>query len=730
MNTEKKFIAKISICIAAILFSFSAVQSQDSLIDSLSAVVQKSPADTSKLNGMYALSRQLFISGQNEKALQLLEEIQSFIATLSSQKGEQKKQVHQKLKSESAKAINLKGVIYKSKGDFNEALKYCLEALKIREELNDQQGMAGSYVNISGLYSTLGDDANELKYMELAIKNFEAINDKKGLGLILHNQSQFYFAHGDYEKALATNLKAQKFSEEAGDLINITFCLIYTGVVYNEMGEYDKSIEYILKALDLTAQTGDKSNEGIAYSNLGLNYQYKGDLEKAFYYQQKYLQVATEMNDKKNIAHAYYMLSSLFESERERKIKNNDASAPVMLDSAMHYSLLAKRQYEEIGAKDVLATALLFCGKFSIKKKKFDDALSYLQQALQIALESENKRDRMHAYLYLSDLYAAKNEFEKALKFHTSYADLKDSILNETSIKNISELNSRFEAEKKDNQITLLKNQQTIDRMNIQQASLKQKFALAGLLVLLLFSAYTYYRYRQRIILSNRLSASFTELKQTQSQLIETERQREQEKIRLRISRDIHDEIGGNLTKIALLSDVISSETKTNGSETKQSLDKISEYARNVNTSLSEIVWSVNPKQDTLESLIAYMRNYIHSFLSDTGINFTINFPEPSESVSLNPDLKRNIFLVLKESLNNAVKYSRAKNITIRFNLNEKQFQFNITDDGIGMNGEQKSASGNGLNNMRFRMEQSGCQLKIVTSPGNGCEINASGNIS
>lgn len=266
--------------------------------------------------------------------------------------------------------------------------------------------------------------------------------------------------------------------------------------------------------------------------------------------------------------------------------------------------------------------------------------------------------------------------------------------------------------------------------MNIQQASLKQKFALAGLLVLLLFSAYSYYRYRQRIILGDRLSASFTELKQTQSQLIETERQREQEKIRLRISRDIHDEIGSSLTKISLLSEMASDESSNKTVATKESLQNIADYSRKVNASLSEIVWAISPQQDTLDRLLAFMRNYIHTFFKDTGINFKIDFPEIAADQPLNPDLKRNIFLVLKESLNNAVKYSKAKNISIRFNLNEKQFQFNVTDDGIGMNGELKSASGNGLNNMRFRMEQSGCQLKIVTSPGNGCEINASGNIS
>jgi signal transduction histidine kinase len=229
--------------------------------------------------------------------------------------------------------------------------------------------------------------------------------------------------------------------------------------------------------------------------------------------------------------------------------------------------------------------------------------------------------------------------------------------------------------------------------------------------------------------LSEKLAQSLTELKQTQEQLIATEKQKEQENVRLRISRDIHDEIGGNLTKIALLSDLLSADPNANGNAATQSLQKISAYAREVNTSLSEIVWSVNPKQDTLESLIAYMRSFIHSFLQDTGIRFTIDFPDEVENRELNPECKRTIFLVLKEALNNCVKHAEARHINIRFKPSDRHFELTIKDDGKGFSMNDKSLLGNGLNNLEYRIRQFNGSFTVSASPQNGCEIDVSADL-
>jgi signal transduction histidine kinase len=177
-----------------------------------------------------------------------------------------------------------------------------------------------------------------------------------------------------------------------------------------------------------------------------------------------------------------------------------------------------------------------------------------------------------------------------------------------------------------------------------------------------------------------------------------------------------------------------SDEVSTKPAETRESLQSIAEYSRNVNSALGEIVWAINPQQDTLERLLAFMRHHVHSFLEDTGIEYKINFPDTAEDRHLNPELKRSLFLVLKESLNNAVKYSRAKNIAVDFSVNENHFDFKIADDGKGFDASPKTPlqkrdefEGNGITNMKYRVEQCNCNFRISSSPGKGCTIEVSG---
>lgn len=801
MKITQPFSLKINLCASVTIllcfFSVSAL-SQKSIIDSLAAVEQKTPDDTGKFDVMYAIGRQLGITGQYEKALLQIERLQSLIKIISSKPYSKNKLVQQRLLSENARVQNFKGVIYHRQSKYKEALDCYFKALKAREELNDRQGMAMACNNISGTYGILGDEVNELKYLELATTNFNLVNDKKGLGQAYYNQSLYYYRHGELDKAIETNLKAQKMSEEAGDIISITHCLLHTGVIYKELGNHEESNNYYRKALTLAEQTGDKVAKGYIYSNIAINYKYKGDYENSFKFQRLALQTQVELDDKKNIANVYLNTGQLFAEIMEQKFSVRDSSlAKQMQDSAIECYSRSKEIFEALGEKTDYAKVLCELGRIFTIKKDFEKAESFLNKGLNFTTQSGDRKEKMYAYLCLSDLFSLKQEPAEALKYHRLYSSLRDSIFNETTAKTITELNTKYETGKKEKQIVLLEKQQEINRIELilkqeqinkqaladkdktqtimlvskdneikglqvikqsvelekqkeetekkksevvllyketelqqarlQKVKLTQSFTFLGIIALLLFGGFTYYRFRQRKQLSEKLSLSLAELKQTQKQLLDAELERAQENVRLRISRDIHDEIGSNLTKISLLSELVSSNGENHDAESNKSLNEISHYATSVNNSLSEIIWAVNPKQDTLDSLLAYMRNHSHSFLQDTGISLKIIFPESVASFHLNPDLKRNIFLVLKEALNNSVKYSKAKNIEIKFSLKDKQFSFYVKDDGRGFDVSHNHSSGNGLSNMADRMEQSKGKLKIISSPGMGCTVEVHG---
>jgi signal transduction histidine kinase len=229
---------------------------------------------------------------------------------------------------------------------------------------------------------------------------------------------------------------------------------------------------------------------------------------------------------------------------------------------------------------------------------------------------------------------------------------------------------------------------------------------------------------------NDNLFLTLENLKQTQSSLIKAEKQKETEIIRSRISQDIHDDISSELTKISWMSELLKSREEKNAEFlSHELLAKITASSRNTISKLQEIIWAVKPENDNLESFFLYSRNFIANFLEHTTIKYEMSFPISTEGLSINPQLKRNLFLVLKESLNNAVKYSSAKEIQVTFVLEGTSYCFSICDDGVGIEPDVIRGGGNGLLNMRSRIEVSGGNFRVETGKNKGTKIVVQGEL-
>ena len=131
---------------------------------------------------------------------------------------------------------------------------------------------------------------------------------------------------------------------------------------------------------------------------------------------------------------------------------------------------------------------------------------------------------------------------------------------------------------------------------------------------------------------------------------------------------------------------------------------------------LGEIVWTINPKHDTINCLLSYFSNYISGFMSDTDINYTIDFRECIPDRTIHPELRRNLFMVLKEAVTNIAKHAEAGNVNFIFNIEGDNLSMEIKDDGIGIREENKSPFGNGLKNMQSRMQDIGGTFEIKSN--------------
>lgn len=202
--------------------------------------------------------------------------------------------------------------------------------------------------------------------------------------------------------------------------------------------------------------------------------------------------------------------------------------------------------------------------------------------------------------------------------------------------------------------------------------------------------------------------------------IIEAEAALERE--RMRISKDMHDELGASLTKISLMSDLAKRNLEDPG-QLKKDLNSISEASRNVASSMDEIVWAVNPKNDSLEKTIFYFIHYIEDYLSSTEIEFAVAIPDTIPSRYLNAELRHNLFLVLKEAVNNIVKHSGADMVKLSISLENSSFILSLEDNGIGIDLSSVDQFSNGLKNMSKRIEDFEGSMEILNSSPRGAKI-------
>jgi signal transduction histidine kinase len=199
-----------------------------------------------------------------------------------------------------------------------------------------------------------------------------------------------------------------------------------------------------------------------------------------------------------------------------------------------------------------------------------------------------------------------------------------------------------------------------------------------------------------------------------QRQLQTLREQEALEKERSRIARDIHDQLGANLTQVALLGELVESD-KNVPEEVEAHARQICQAARETTRTLDEIVWTVNPSNDTLEGLITYICKHAQEYLATAGIRYRLDAPAHLPDVAVLPEVRHNVFLASKEAVTNIVRHAKASSVCVRLRLDSNSFKLEIEDDGRGLPSpnEKNIESRNGLRNMRKRMEDIGGGFSI-----------------
>ncbi len=211
--------------------------------------------------------------------------------------------------------------------------------------------------------------------------------------------------------------------------------------------------------------------------------------------------------------------------------------------------------------------------------------------------------------------------------------------------------------------------------------------------------------------------------------LARLEQQQSLERERMRIARDMHDEMGSKLTKISFLSEHAQVDAAATG-PLADKIQSIAQTSRELLQTMDEIVWVVNPRNDSLENVVAYLSHYASEYFQNTSVECELKLSQEIPAYPLSSELRHNLFLTFEEVLNNVLKHSGATKVKIEMNLSALEFEIKIADNGRGFAQaatsenvpSRRGGGGNGLNNMRQRLLDIGGEFRIASDAGQGTE--------
>lgn len=553
-------------------------------------------------------------------------------------------------------------------------------------------------LNLFAQSSTI-DSVNSTDYQEIvsSLQKYEIIfhnnlnearkiNYEKGIAKTLSNLALVHYLKGDYEESTQFHIEAINIFEKLGMIQEL--CEEYGELGYQmKRMNLPKANEYMQKAISL-AEINNIPSFRISklYDNYGVIKEMMEQYDSAFYFYRKALNIKEQLRDSVGIPYSLNKISVLYASLKR-------------FDKAYEYLLLSdKFRANETGEFGRVENLSLHAD-FLALQNKIDEAIKKYQEVLNAA----NRINYTYLVLYslenLSGLYKKKKDYQNALLNAQMYYNLKDSLDNVEVKSRIAQLEIAYQTEQKNKMLA---------ESQYQLKSREQQLLFAIVTVILLILIFIgVYKYQ---ILKKKRDLAEVEYKgKLQSALLEKQLVDE----KLKLSRELHDNIGSQLTFI--ISSLDNLIYKLQESELTDAISTVKNFSRNALTDLRNTIWAIKQQDGTVEDLLIRVTELI-SKLSDSipKINFDVE-NQIQNNIKLNSTQMLNLYRIIQEAVQNSVKYSECNSIKIIFITDENSFRLIVKDDGKGFDVENTSY-GNGLENMRRRCEESGGKFELKSS--------------
>ncbi|MEO5563026.1 MAG: tetratricopeptide repeat protein [Chitinophagaceae bacterium] len=617
-------------------------------------------------------------------------------------------------------ADNRTGVYLMEKGKIDDAHRSFMHALDMKLEKEQSQKTAEVYSNLASLFLAVGNKDKAMEWFFKSLRLYEKYNSEIGQGETYSNISSVFYLMGKVDDAIEYQKKSIYFRERQKDLPGLVNTQTNIGQLYILKDSFSRALNYLQQAVNNAEQLNNPKLMGSAYSGISFYYSRSKDYKSALEWQSKAIKIFEKTDNKP-------MLSRLYVAAGMTANAANDSAT----------------------------------------------AVNYYHKALDLSKQLNNKENVSNAYDKLTAFYTVRSQYKEAYDNYKQYIFYRDSIKELSTLTRIEEIRTQYQTEKKDNEITRLKTQEQIRQLEIE----KQKAIISGnKLVARQKEGEIQLLSQQQELRDSRIQQQEKELekqillaknsqqelqlaeqqklitdKQLQSQKLlrnliigsvlllavlgvvlfnryqlkkKLQQQNELLSVRNNIAKDLHDEIGSTLTSIKILSEVSQNNLQKDQKKASSLLNKITEQSSQMQQGMSDIIWAIKPDNDKLENMLVRMREYVSHTLESKNIVTAFSVDEKVLSQSLDMEQRRDFFLIFKEAINNAAKYSQASKVDIKISRVADRLLLSIADNGIGFIAGTQTSS-NGLKNMKVRAEAMHGTIQITSEPGKGTTVLA-----
>jgi len=523
--------------------------------------------------------------------------------------------------------------------------------------------------------------------LNLALTYFLQLKDRALEAGVYLNLGNIFLSESNYNDALAQYINAAKIYENSvHDPLGLSKAWANIGNIEASIGQYEKALAYADKSLRLSQEIKNELSVAYCHRLKGRIFRKLGKPEGALAEYQEALQIYRKRSDYLNEGETLQIIGNTYFDERQ------------FMTAIEHYarSLDICRR---INNPSLLAYNYSSLGQTWFELKNFDRAIAYLDSATAKAREIKNRYLVMDSYQMIAQIRETQKNFPAALALQHAYMDLKDSLTAEENLKGTQEMEVKYENAKKQSQIELLQKERQLKNISLQQSLTIQTAMAIAFGLLLIIGALIFNRNR----LINR-----------------ARQQMEIEHMRNEIARDLHDDMGSTLSSINIISQLAIKEEQTE--QGKKYFHRIADQSAKMMESMSDMVWSINPENDSLPKVLAKMKEFAAEILEPKNISVQFKGEESLNAIVLNVAQRKNLFLIFKEAINNAAKYSESEHVTISLAKAGSGLQLEIRDNGRGFE-KSKTSPGNGLRNMSERAAEIGAMLSIQSAPGAGTTL-------